>query len=107
MRGCRRALMSITLAVGLAAATSAAAQDAVEAFYRGKTVTVVIGSNIGGGYDAYGRLVARHIGKYIPGRPTVVPSNMGDAGGNTASNYIYAVAARDGTFIGATSAGSL
>lgn len=107
MAGRKRALAWTVSAASLALASSAMAQESVEAFYRGRTITVVIGSNVGGGYDAYGRLVARHIGKYIPGHPTVVPSNMAGAGGNTTSNYIYAVAARDGTFIGATSAGSL
>ena len=54
----------------------ARAQDAVADFYKGKTVTIVIGSTPGGGYDTYARLIARHIGKYIPGHPAVAPSNM-------------------------------
>ena len=103
----KHAAASVVLAAGLLAAAPALAQDAVESFYRGRTITFVIGSNAGGGYDAYARLVGRHIGKYIPGHPTIVPSNMGGAGGNTASNYVYVVAPRDGTVVGATSAGSL
>ncbi len=91
----------------IAMATCAVAQDSVEAFYRGKTITIIIGSSPGGGYDAYARLIGRHIGKYIPGKPTVIPSNMNGAGGNAASNYIYSVAPRDGTVIGASSPGSL
>jgi tripartite-type tricarboxylate transporter receptor subunit TctC len=107
MSGHIRALALITMAVGLAAATSAMAQDTLEAFYRGKTIRLLIGATVGGGYDAYARLVGRHIGKYIPGRPTVLPSNMSGAGGNTVLNYIYAVAPRDGTVLAATSPGSL
>src|SRR5215831_14849768 len=57
------------------AADAAAAQDAVEAFYRGKTVTITVGSAVGGGYDTYARLVARHLGRHIPGNPTIVVQN--------------------------------
>jgi tripartite-type tricarboxylate transporter receptor subunit TctC len=84
-----------------------AAQDSVEQFYRGRTINLVIGSNVGGGYDYYGRLVGRHLGKYIPGKPNVVPANMAGAGGNTAAAYVYSVAPRDGTAIVASSSGSL
>src|SRR4051812_33005441 len=80
MSGHIRALALITMAVGLAAATSAMAQDTLETFYRGKTIRLLIGATVGGGYDAYARLVGRHIGKYIPGQPTVLPSNMSGAG---------------------------
>jgi tripartite-type tricarboxylate transporter receptor subunit TctC len=106
MPGRKRALALITVAGGLAVATSATAQD-VEAFYRGKTIRLMIGANVGGGYDAYARLVGRHIGKYIPGRPAIVPSNVSGAGGNTVLNYVYAAAPRDGTVLAATSPGSL
>ncbi len=68
----------------------------VEDFYKGKTVSIVIGYSVGGGYDAYGRLVARHLGKYIPGQPNVVPQNMTGAGSLKAANYIYSVAPKDG-----------
>ncbi len=105
MMGLKRALASCAL--GLAISAGASAQESVESFYRGKTVTMVIGSSAGGGYDAYARLVGRHIGKHIPGRPNVIPSNMNGAGGNTASNYVFSIAPRDGTVIGASSPGSL
>jgi tripartite-type tricarboxylate transporter receptor subunit TctC len=72
----------------------------VEDFYKGKTVSIVIGYSVGGGYDAYGRLVARHLGKYIPGQPNVVPQNMTGAGSLKAANYIYSVAPKDGLAIG-------
>jgi tripartite-type tricarboxylate transporter receptor subunit TctC len=107
MLGHKRALTLVAIACCLAVATSAVAQDGVEAFYRGKTIRLLIGANVGGGYDAYARLVGRHIGKYIPGHPAIVPSNMNGAGGNTVLNYVYAIAPRDGTVIAATSPGSL
>src|SRR5262245_13835330 len=107
MAGHKRALALIIIAVGLATAACALAQDAVDAFYRGKTMRLLIGANVGGGYDAYARLLARHIGKYIPGRPAIVPSNMSGAGGNTVLNYVYSIGPRDGTVLAATSPGSL
>src|SRR6266581_3081361 len=58
------------------AATHVAHADSVEDFYKGKTVNLIIGYSVGGGYDLYGRLLARHIGKYIPGRPNIVPQNL-------------------------------
>src|SRR5713226_1975696 len=78
---------------------AAQAQTAAE-FYRGKTVNVYIGVGVGGEYDIQARLVARHIGKHIPGNPTVVPQNMTGAGGLRMINYLYNVAPKDGTSIG-------
>ena len=78
---------------------SARAQTVAE-FYRGKTVNVYIGVGVGGEYDLQARLVARHIGKHIPGKPTVVPQNMTGAGGLRMINYLYNVAPKDGTNIG-------
>src|ERR1700752_187808 len=71
-----------------------------EDFYKGKTVSLVIGYSVGGGYDAYGRLVARHLGKHIPGNPSVVGQNMTGAGSLKAANYVYSVAPKDGSVIG-------
>src|SRR6185437_5967831 len=59
-----------------------------------------IGYSVGGGYDAYGRLVARHLGKHIPGNPNVQPQNMTGAGSLKAANYLYSVAPKDGSVIG-------
>jgi tripartite-type tricarboxylate transporter receptor subunit TctC len=87
--------------------THAAAQDAVAQFYKGKQVRIVVGTGAGGGYDAYSRLIARHLFKHIPGSPTVIVANMPGAGSNTAANYIYAVAPKDGTQIGSVFAGAL
>src|SRR5215813_13035633 len=71
--------------------------QSVEEFYKGKTLNLIIGYSVGGGYDLYGRLLARHIGKHIPGRPAIVPQNMTGAGSLRAAQYIYSVAPRDGT----------
>lgn len=105
----RLILLQFTMVAGFAAFTlaTADAQNAIEAFYRGKNIQLVIGSNVGGGYDFYGRLVARHIGRFIPGKPNVVVANMAGAGGNTAAAYVYSVAPRDGTVLVASSSGSL
>jgi tripartite-type tricarboxylate transporter receptor subunit TctC len=84
---------------------SSAAEDSVAQFYRGKQITILIGSSVGGGYDLYARLVARHLGKHIPGNPTIVPSNMPGAGSHSAAGHIYAVAPKDGTVIGALQSG--
>jgi len=83
------------------AAGPAVAQDSVAKFYAGKQIDLVIGSSAGGGYDTYARLVARYIGRYIPGKPAIVPQNMPGAGSNKAAGYIYSVAPKDGTAIGA------
>jgi tripartite-type tricarboxylate transporter receptor subunit TctC len=84
-----------------ASSHAARAQDAMAAFYKGKNVFMVIGSAAGGGFDTYGRLVARYIGKYIPGQPNVVPQNMPGAGGSAAAYHVAQVAPPDGTFIAA------
>jgi tripartite-type tricarboxylate transporter receptor subunit TctC len=91
------------IAVALAAlltGLTAANADPVADFYRGKTVNVLVGVGAGGEYDLQMRLVARHIGKHIPGNPTVVPQNMTGAGGLRMANYLANVAAQDGTYIG-------
>lgn len=82
-------------------ALPAAAQNAVAQFYRGKTVTIVVGSSPGGGYDTYARLLGRHLGTHIPGKPNVVVTNMPGAGSASAATYVARVAPKDGTFIAA------
>ena len=74
--------------------------DAVADFYRGKQLTMVIGYGPGGGYDIYGRIMAKYIGRHLPGNPTVVVQNMPGAGSLRATNYLYEVAPKDGTYIG-------
>ena len=92
-----RALLACWVAF-LAASPSHA--QSVEEFYTGKTVSLYIGSSVGGGYDAYGRLIARHIGKYIPGNPTIVPLNMEGTGSLRLTNWLYEAAPQDGTVFG-------
>jgi tripartite-type tricarboxylate transporter receptor subunit TctC len=91
----------IAASVLLASTAAASAQSSsVAEFYRGKTVNVLIGVGVGGEYDLQARLVARHIAKHIPGNPLVVPQNMTGAGGINMANYLFAQAAKDGTYIG-------
>jgi|SRR6266545_154906 len=89
-------LVFAMLAGAFAAASPATAQDA---FYRGRTVTIVVGYSAGGGYDQYARLVARHIGRHIPGQPTVIVQNMPGAASMTSVRHLDANAAKDGTVI--------
>jgi tripartite-type tricarboxylate transporter receptor subunit TctC len=95
--GRRRLLMLCAL---VCAGGSAAQADAVADFYKGRTVTVVVSSSAGGGYDTLARAVARHIGKHLPGHPVFVVRNMPGAGGMTASNFLYTNADKDGGVIG-------
>jgi tripartite-type tricarboxylate transporter receptor subunit TctC len=90
-------------ALAFAALLRPAAAQSVEEFYRGKNLTIAIGFSVGGGYDLYARLLARHIGKHIPGRPNVIAQNREGAGSQRATLYLYNAAPRDGTVIGAFS----
>jgi tripartite-type tricarboxylate transporter receptor subunit TctC len=93
-------LASRALALSLALLVPAAAHaDAVEDFYKGRTINLIISASIGGGYDIYARAVAKHLGQHIPGNPTIVPQNMPAAGGIGAANHLYNVAVKDGTVI--------
>jgi tripartite-type tricarboxylate transporter receptor subunit TctC len=93
-------------AVAVAALGSLASAESPAEFYAGKTLDLAIGYSVGGGYDLYARLLARHLGAHIPGNPTVVPRNMEGAGSLRLANYLYAAAPRDGSVIGATSRGA-
>jgi tripartite-type tricarboxylate transporter receptor subunit TctC len=92
-------LVALAFGAALAAVAPAHAQSVAE-FYKGKQLTMVIGFGPGGGYDLWARVVARHMGKHIPGNPTFIPQNMPGAGSITAANHIYGVAPKDGTAIG-------
>jgi tripartite-type tricarboxylate transporter receptor subunit TctC len=98
---------AIVAAAAVVSAGSALGQDAVEQFYKGKQINIVIGSDVGGGYDSYARVLARHLGNYIPGKPTIVPQNMPGAGSNKAAAYVYGLAPKDGTVIGAIQPGAI
>jgi len=85
----------------------AASADAVEDFYKGKRVSMFVGSETGGGYDAYARLVTRHIGKFIAGHPNFIVQNMPGGGGLKVTNHLYTIATKDGTAMGTIQRGLL
>lgn len=87
--------MTALFLAGIAAPSSARAQS-VEEFYRGKSINLIIGFGVGGGYDLYARVLGKHIGKHIPGNPAVVPQNLTGAGSLRAAQFLYSAAAKDG-----------
>ena len=89
-----------TACLGGLAAHAASAQSVAD-FYKGKTIQIVVGFGAGGGYDLYARALGRHLGKHMPGNPTVVVQNMEGAGSVRAANYVYAGSPQDGTVIAA------
>jgi tripartite-type tricarboxylate transporter receptor subunit TctC len=93
-----RALLSVTLLCAWSAAGSPAVADH---FYAGKKINFIFGFAVGGGFGVYGRTIANHLGRFIPGNPQVVVKIMPGAGSNIAAAYLYTAAARDGTTIGA------
>ena len=68
--------------------------------YEGKTVRIVVGFSAGGGYDTYSRLIGRHLGRHLPGKPTVIVENMPGAGSIKSANHLFTAAPKDGTVIG-------
>src|SRR5262245_63754745 len=91
----------ITLAVALLMSSSVFADDqAIAEFYGKRTVTIAVGFSPGGNYDLYARLVSRHIGRHIPGNPTVIVQNMPGAGSRRLANTLANVGPHDGTMIG-------
>src|SRR5215813_11724008 len=88
--------------LGVILAGPALAQTPVT--FRGETITIQIGYGPGGGYDTYGRTLARHYGRFIPGNPAVIPKNMPGAGSLRVANHIYNLTARDAVEIGIFSA---
>ena len=94
---CRAALATALIAAAFG--STAEAQSAAN-FYAGRTITLVIGSGVGGSYDSAGRLVAQYLKRYVPGNPTVVPQNMPGASSVRAAEYIFNVAPHDGTTLG-------
>jgi tripartite-type tricarboxylate transporter receptor subunit TctC len=87
-------LALLTTAIGLVLAGSGSLE--AQSFFAGKTIRIVVGLAPGGGFDTYARLVARHLGKHIPGNPTVIVENMTGAGGLISANHLYRVAKPDG-----------
>lgn len=104
MIGLRRILGIAAFAIGWGSAPTfellSARADDLSSFYAGRTVQLVIGYASGGGYDDYARMLGRHIGRHIPGHPTVLVQNMPGAGSVRAANYLYNIAPKDGTVFG-------
>jgi tripartite-type tricarboxylate transporter receptor subunit TctC len=94
------ALGALAWALALALGCERAGAQSVADFYRGRTMSMLIGYTAGGGYDTYGRVLARHMGKHIPGNPAITPQNMVGAGSLKLANHLYSVAPKDGTVIG-------
>ncbi len=98
----RKLVCAVAALAALIAAVPASAQS-VPDFYRGKRINLYVSSTVGGGYDQYARLLAKHIVRYLPGSPSIVVQNMVGAEGIKAANYLYTVAPQDGTAIGGLS----
>jgi len=95
-----RQLAKWALCIVATAMPAAAQAQSVADFYKGKTVTVIVGYSAGGGYDLYARALVRHMGKHLPGSPNFIVQNITGAGSLNAANNIYNVAAKDGTAFG-------
>src|SRR5579871_1089306 len=96
----------LAVSVGAAGAQVQSAQtqtqpQSVADFYKGKTITMIVGSDVGGGYDLTARTVARYLGRYIPGHPAIIVQNKPGASSIVAANYVYEISPKDGTVIGA------
>jgi tripartite-type tricarboxylate transporter receptor subunit TctC len=89
----------VGLVSGLCASAAAFAQQGVADFYKGRTVSIVMGTGPGGSYDLYGRLIANHYGKHLPGNPAMIIEHMPGAGGATAANFMFGAGPQDGSKI--------
>jgi tripartite-type tricarboxylate transporter receptor subunit TctC len=99
-QGKARLAALITSAIVLSSLSRPAHSDDAENFFRGHSVSMVIGFGVGGGYDLYGRLLSRFMSKYLPSKPAIIPQNMTGAGSLRAANYLYSIAPKDGSVIG-------
>src|SRR5215471_17487967 len=97
---------ALATAAAIIALLTAAPVNAAD-FYAGKTIDLIIGGDVGGGYDIYARVVARHLHRFIPGSPTIVPKNQPGAGSGRAASFLYSVAPKDGSVIGAVFPGAI
>jgi tripartite-type tricarboxylate transporter receptor subunit TctC len=102
----RSALAGGAILSALVAAQTAAGQSPAE-FYKGKQIIFIVGASPGGGYDAQARLLSRHMGKHVPGKPSLVVQNMPAAGSLAATNHLYTIAAKDGSTFGMVQRGML
>src|SRR4051812_32007745 len=92
----KTSLIGAVLATSLTGAAHAQSNSVAD-FYKGKTISMIVGYSAGGGYDIYARMIAPYLTKHLPGNPTVVVQNMDGAGSLKATNYLYNVAPKDGT----------
>jgi tripartite-type tricarboxylate transporter receptor subunit TctC len=97
----QRFLSLAVIILALASIPGGTRADPVADFYRNKDLRLIIAASIGGGYDIYARTVAKYLSNHLPGSPTIVPQNMPAGGGIAAANYLYNIAERDGSVIGA------
>lgn len=104
MHGTIRRLVAALAALWLCGG-AASAQVGPDHFFQGKTLDIIVGYGTGGGYDIYARALARHIGRHLPGNPTVIVKNMPGAVSRQAANHIYNIAPKDGTVIGTIARG--
>jgi tripartite-type tricarboxylate transporter receptor subunit TctC len=96
-RGYTRCFPYLARLIVLAVASMSVPHASADEMFKGKTVTVYVGAPVAGGYDLYGRLLTRHLGRHLPGNPTVVTSNMPGGSGINCANFMYTVAPKDGT----------
>lgn len=101
----RSVLRGLAFAAAAIGAPNVSLAQQSEPLFRGKTVTIIIGYSVGGSDDLWARLVSRHMGRFLPGNPNVVPQNMPGAGSLVAANQIYNTAPKDGTIIGLVNRG--
>lgn len=94
------AFLALGTTFGIVTGTTSANADALSDFYKGKTVSIVVGHEVGTGFDVYSRVLIRHMGRYIPGNPNMLVQNMLGASGVTSANWLYNVAPKDGTVMG-------
>jgi tripartite-type tricarboxylate transporter receptor subunit TctC len=105
--GAQVAVSAVAAIFLIGVAGPAAAADEIADFYRGKTIVLTVGTTPGGGYDGDARVIARNIGRHIPGEPNVIVQNMPGARGLTAANHLYNLAPKDGTAMGILQRGHL
>ncbi|MFZ2066741.1 MAG: hypothetical protein WAV27_12235, partial [Xanthobacteraceae bacterium] len=98
LAGCARAIAAATLLI--VASVGNATSQTVEQFYKGRQLTLLVFSGPGSTYDIYARVLARHFGEHVPGKPVVIVQNMLGAGGLKVEQYVYRIAPKDGTVIG-------
>ena len=106
-RGLRHLLISAAASVLLVGHADRAAGDEAAPFFKGRSIDMIISTPPGGGYDAYARLMVRHLGKHIPGNPGLIPKNLPGASGTKALEFLYSMAPHDGATIGAVHPGNL